>query len=66
MLAAAFVLCFTMAACGSEEAEKTEEPTVEATPAAADTSVAPAMDTTAMDTATTRPVVKPGNAPAQQ
>lgn len=44
-----------MAACNSQEAEKKEEPaTVKPVDAA------PAMDTTHMDTATTRPV-KDGN-----
>jgi hypothetical protein len=68
LLAAAFVLCFTVAACGSGESETAAEPAVDstATVAPVDTSAAPVVDTMKMDTADTRGVNKPGTAPAQQ
>ena len=69
LLAAAFVLCFTMAACGGGESEaSTEAATDSAAPAVTvDTTTAPVVDTMKMDTADTRGVEKPGTTvPAQQ
>ncbi|MFT3748472.1 MAG: hypothetical protein QM768_09160 [Agriterribacter sp.] len=55
ILSGIFMLVLTIAACNSQEAEKKEDAT---TVKPADTT--PAVDTTHMDTATTRPV-KGGN-----